>query len=63
MRAGLITDTYLDIQELSRTKKSYAELELTEAMEVCACAVRWQPRRHAGSDAARRALEIHEERA
>ena len=33
MRAGLITDTYLDVQSLERLKKSYAELELTEEME------------------------------
>ena len=34
MRAGLVTDTYLDVHDLQRLKKTYAELTLSEEMKA-----------------------------
>lgn len=34
MRAGLLTDTYLDVQYIHRLKKQYDEIEMTEQDEV-----------------------------
>ncbi|KZP21158.1 MCM-domain-containing protein [Athelia psychrophila] len=43
VRAGLLTDTYLDVQHIHQLKKQYSELEITPAIERAIAELRQDP--------------------